>query len=210
MQLSDSGARLIAQFEGFRSCPYRDAVGVWTIGYGSTRGVGPRSKCITRAEALERMKREVDRVYGKAVNALGLPLNQNQHDALTSFVYNLGPGAIGPGTGIGKALRARQWKRAADEMLRWDKAGGRTLAGLTRRRRAERRRFLAAPPVDYSAMERSQFERLRKGGPAERRDARRWLEKHADHLRHLARQDGSWKLHDRGRRYQGIRRRLRT
>ena len=68
MRLSDRGAKLSADFEGFRSCPYRDAVGVWTIGFGSTSGVGPNTKCMSRADALKRMKREVDQTYGKAVN----------------------------------------------------------------------------------------------------------------------------------------------
>lgn len=141
-KLGDKGANLIKQFEGFRSCPYRDAVGVWTIGYGSTKGVGPKSKCISKARAERRMRREVDARYGAAVNKLPKQLNQNQFDALTSFVYNLGPGAISSATGIGKALRKKQWRKAGDEMLRWNKAGGRELAGLTRRRKAERQLFL--------------------------------------------------------------------
>ena len=150
MKLSDNGAKLIAEFEGFRSCPYRDAVGVWTIGYGSTRGVGPNTKCITRSQALDRMKREVDERYGKAVNDLKLPLNQNQFDALTSFVYNVGPGGVGSNTGVGRALRQRHWNQAANELLKWDKAGGRTLPGLTRRRKAERELFLRKPAFDWS------------------------------------------------------------
>lgn len=144
MKLSDKGAALIEGFEGFRSRPYRDAVGVWTIGYGSTKGVGPNTPPVSRGQARARLKREVDQVYGAAVNRLGVPLNQHQFDALCSFTYNLGPGAIGPSTGIGRALRARKWRRAADELLKWDKAGGRTLLGLTRRRRAERALFLRA------------------------------------------------------------------
>lgn len=142
MRLSDTGAKLIEEFEGFRSHPYRDAVGVWTIGYGSTKGVGPNTPPVTRAQAHARLKREVDETYGAAVNQLGLPLNQNRFDALTSFVYNVGPGALSPSTGIGRALRRRDWRAAADELLRWDKAGGRALPGLTRRRRAERALFL--------------------------------------------------------------------
>jgi GH24 family phage-related lysozyme (muramidase) len=143
VKLSARGANLIATFEGFRSCPYRDAVGVWTIGFGSTRGVGPNSRCMSRAEALERMMREVDATYGAAINRLGLPLNQNQFDALTSFVYNVGPGGVAASTTVGKRLRARDWDGAANALLAWDKAGGRTLLGLTRRRQAERALFLS-------------------------------------------------------------------
>jgi len=148
MKLGQRGADLIKGFEGFRANPYRDAVGVWTIGYGSTKGVGPSTRPVTQKQAEDRLRREVDATYGAAVNGIS-GLNQNQFDALTSFVYNVGPGGIGPSTGIGKALRAKQWNRAADELLKWDKAGGRTLAGLTRRRKAERKLFLT--PADSLA-----------------------------------------------------------
>lgn len=142
MKLSLDGAHLLESFEGFRAEPYRDAVGVPTVGFGSTKGVTMQSKPITRAQAERRMMREVDATYGAAVNALGLPLNQNQFDALTSFVYNVGPGGVASSTGIGRALRDHDWQRAADELLEWDKAGGKALAGLTRRRIAERALFL--------------------------------------------------------------------
>lgn len=153
MKLSTRGAKLIAEFEGFSAKPYLDPVGVWTIGYGSTKGVGPNTPPMTRAQALARMMREVDETYGRAVNQLDLPLNQNQFDALTSFVYNVGPGGVGPGTTIGKRLRARDWRGAADALLAWNKAGGRVLPGLTRRRQAERTLFLepiqAADPESW-------------------------------------------------------------
>jgi len=150
MKLSRNGARLIEEFEGFRSAPYRDAVGVWTIGFGSTTNVGPHTPPVTRAQAEARMMREVDAHYGAAINALSLPLNQNQFDALVSFVYNVGPGGVAPTTTVGKRLRAHDWHGAADALLAWDKAGGRPLAGLTRRRHAERALFLkpaAKPPA---------------------------------------------------------------
>jgi lysozyme len=142
MKLSHNGAKLIEAFEGFRANPYRDSVGVWTIGYGSTKNVGPHTPPVTRTEAEARMMREVDVTYGAAVNGLKLPLNQNQFDALVSFVYNVGPGGVSPTTTVGKRLRAHDWHGAADALLAWDKAGGRPLAGLTRRRHAERDLFL--------------------------------------------------------------------
>jgi lysozyme len=149
MKISEKGAQLIADFEGFRAHPYRDAVGVWTIGYGSTKGVGPNTNPVTRTQALKRMMDEVDATYGAAVDKLNtsarLSLNQNQFDALTSFVYNVGPGGIGPDTTVGKRLRAHDFDGAADALLMWNKAGGRVLAGLTRRRSAERALFLSKP-----------------------------------------------------------------
>ena len=214
MKLSDRGVRLVADFEGFRSCPYRDTQGLWAIGYGSTKGVGPNTKCISKADALARMKREVNSTYGKAINDLPVDLNQNQFDALVSFVYNLGPGAVDADTGIGAALRRKDFKRAADEMLEWNKAEGRPLAGLSRRREAERKLFLTKPrppPIRYSDEEREQIDKLKKGSAREKKAAREWLEDQAREIQRLARgeRDG-WQKRDRGRRYQGIRRRLRA
>jgi lysozyme len=143
---SRGGIALIKEFEGFPfgGRPYQDSVGVWTIGYGHTEGVGPRSRRLTEREAAKLLEQDLDRTYARDVAALPMAgdLNQHQFDALVSFVYNVGPGAIAPDTGIGRALRAKDWERAADELLRWDKAGGRVLAGLTRRRTAERALFL--------------------------------------------------------------------
>lgn len=148
-ELSPHGADLIAGFEGFRSRPYRDAAGVWTIGFGSTAGVGPDSPAVSRSQALQRMRREVDRTYGRAVNQLGVTMTQNQFDALTSFAYNVGVGALGPGTGVGRAVRARRWGDAAAALKQWDKAvvGGRLtrLPGLTRRRAVEAALLLEGP-----------------------------------------------------------------
>ena len=208
-RLSARGARLIAEFEGFRSCPYRDPVGVWTVGYGSTHGVGPGSRCLTRAQALARMRREVDQEYGAAVNALPVRLTQNRFDSLSSFTYNLGPGAIGSGTGIGRALRRKQWRRAADEMLEWNQAGGHVLAGLVRRRKAERKLFLTAPPVRYTSAERRALRRLKRGTAKQKREAREQLRRQARDIQKRARGErNGWRKHDRARRYQGIRRAL--
>lgn len=145
MRISEEGVTLVKEFEGFRSAPYRDAVGVWTIGYGETKGVGPDTHSITQKEASDLLRRRLDADYGSHVTNLGVELAQNQFDAITSFVYNVGPGGISRDTGIGRALRAKNWSVAADELLKWDKAGGRALAGLTRRRRAERALFLRQP-----------------------------------------------------------------
>lgn len=145
-RISARGVQLIADFEGFVPHPYRDAVGVWTIGYGHTKGVGPHSRLVTKTEAKRLLRAEINESYAPHVAALRLPLKQHMFDALVSFVYNLGPGAIGPDTGVGRELRAHHWNKAADHLLDWDKAGGHTLAGLTRRRQAERRMFLLDIP----------------------------------------------------------------
>lgn len=136
---------LIAGFEGFRSAPYQDAVGVWTIGYGSTSGVNRHTPPVTREQALARMRREIQERYEPPVLALPVSraLSQGQHDALVSAVYNLGPGVLGQERTLGRLLRQGNMKAAADALLLYDKAGGRTLPGLTRRRKAERALFLS-------------------------------------------------------------------
>jgi lysozyme len=146
--VSPAGLAMIAGFEGFRSRPYQDAVGVWTIGYGETRGIGPHTKPWTRDYALRQLRTRVNRDYLAPVLAtasiIHLELNQHQADALASLVYNVGPGILAPGHTMGNALRSHDHRRIADAFLPYDKAGSppRALAGLTRRRRAERALYL--------------------------------------------------------------------
>lgn len=147
-------AALIATFEGGQSSdgkfrPYRDAVGVWTIGYGHTEGVGPHSATMTKAQALALLRKDLDAVYGAAVRktlrAIGpLRLSQKQFDALVSIVYNVGPGILAADRSLGSALRwyaktrARAQRSGVARAIKlYDKAGGRALPGLTRRRKAE-------------------------------------------------------------------------
>jgi GH24 family phage-related lysozyme (muramidase) len=151
MKVSDAGVALIKEFEGFPhgGRPYRDMVGVWTIGYGHTEGVSAHSTCLNIQQASDLLRRDLARRYGPAVDALQLPLNQHQFDALVSFVFNCGVGAISAKMKIGRTLRARDWTAAAEALLAWNKAGGVPVAGLTRRRKAERAMFIGADdPLD--------------------------------------------------------------
>jgi GH24 family phage-related lysozyme (muramidase) len=140
--VSPAGVALIAQFEGCRLEAYRDAVGVPTIGFGHTENVrmGDRLPSMLAARAL--LLDDLNKKYAPPVLRLGLPLNQNQIDALVSVSYNLGPGILEPSHTLGAALRDHRWHDAADAILLYDKAGGQRLAGLTRRRQAERALFL--------------------------------------------------------------------
>jgi GH24 family phage-related lysozyme (muramidase) len=171
MNLGDRGLALIKEFEGFPfgGRPYRDMVGVWTIGYGHTKGVGPNTKPITIQQASDMLRKEVDASYAPTVAGLGVGLQQNQFDAIVSFVYNCGTGAISTKTGVGRALRAKQWNTAADCLLQWNKAGGKPVPGLTRRRNAERALFLDTDDPDplegYTDNEREwirEYDRLRR------------------------------------------------
>jgi lysozyme len=159
MKVGPAGVTLIKEFEGFPygGRPYKDMVGVWTIGYGHTEGVHANSRRLTQAQAAELLRQDLDRHYAPPVASIGASLAQHQFDALVSFVYNCGPGAIGPTMTVGRALRCGDWHGAADGLLLWDRAAGRPVAGLTRRRRAERALFLAADDKleGYSVNERA-------------------------------------------------------
>ncbi|MEL6261951.1 MAG: lysozyme [Cyanobacteria bacterium J06626_6] len=135
-----NGLLLIKSFEGLRLNAYRDAVGIWTIGYGTTRAVRP-GMMISEAEAVKFLQQDLAR-FEKSINeAVRVPINDNQFSALSSFTYNVGPGAFRSSTLL-KLLNQGDIRGAADQFPRWNKAGGRPLAGLTRRRNAERLLFL--------------------------------------------------------------------
>jgi lysozyme len=171
MKTSPAGVALIKEFEGFPygGRPYKDMVGVWTIGYGHTAGVSASSRPLTEGQASELLRQDLDKKYAPSVGAIGVSLRQCQFDALVSFVYNCGPGAVSDQTKIGRALRAKQWPGAADHLLEWNKAGGRPVEGLTRRRQAERSLFLEKddPLEGYTDSEKGwirEYDKLRRAG----------------------------------------------
>ncbi len=138
MKTSQKGIDLIKSFEGCKLTAYQDSVKVWTIGYGHTSGVKPGMK-ITQAQAEDFLKKDLAK-FEKAVNAIKQDFNQNQFDALVSFAYNCGTG------NLNKLCTGRTKLEIGSKMLLYDKAGGKTLAGLTRRRRAENK--LYNTPID--------------------------------------------------------------
>jgi lysozyme len=169
MKTSPAGVALIKEFEGFPFAgrPYKDMVGVWTIGYGHTEGVSASSKQLTERQASQLLRQDLDKKYAPSVSAVGASLRQCQFDALVSFVYNCGPGAVSDQTKIGRALRERRWAEAGDHLLEWNKAGGRPVEGLTRRRKAERALFLENDdPLDgYTDSEKAwirEYDKLRR------------------------------------------------
>ncbi|WP_228015419.1 lysozyme [Leptolyngbya ectocarpi] len=139
-QTNSSGVNLIKSFEGLRLKAYQDAVGVWTIGYGTTRGVKPGQE-ISQAQAEALLKTDLARFERDVSQAVRVPINDNQFAAIVSFTYNVGSGAMRSSTLLRK-LNRRDIYGAANEFPRWNRAGGRILAGLTRRRNAERALFL--------------------------------------------------------------------
>jgi lysozyme len=142
---SRHGVEFIAQHEGFRSHPYNDGTGVWTIGYGETNGIGPNTPPWTQEQAFEDLQKRVYHTYfppiKQACEAAGLSLNQHQVDALTSLVYNVGPGILGPTHTMGQEIRAKNIRGMADAFLLYDMAGGKPI--LKPRREQERALFLS-------------------------------------------------------------------
>ena len=151
MKTSEKGIALIKSFEGCRLTAYLCPAGVWTIGYGHTAGV-TQGQTITQAQADAFLKADLGK-YENYVTSTKLKLNQNQFDALVSFTYNCGAG------NLKKLIANRTLPEIADAMLLYNKGGGKVLAGLVRRREAERKLFLdevktedkykMIKPVDY-------------------------------------------------------------
>lgn len=133
-------SELVKGFEGFCGKAYLDVVGVPTIGYGHTENVRP-DDTITQSEAEALLEKDLARFEDGVKKAVKVPLNENQLAALTSFAYNVGLGAFGTSTLL-KHLNEGHYDLAADQLLRWTKAGGKELKGLVRRRAAERAVFL--------------------------------------------------------------------
>ena len=139
MNISNKGIELIKQFEGCRLNAYQDSVGVWTIGYGHTEGV---------TEGMEISEHQAEIMLGsdlvKYANYINeyvtVSLNPNQFDALTSWVYNLGPGNLKSSTML-KVLNEGNYDDVPFQIKRWNKAGGKVLKGLVRRREAEAELF---------------------------------------------------------------------
>lgn len=157
MQLSKKGSDFIKSYERFMSNPYRDAVGVWTIGFGNTyyedrRKVSGSDKPISEVRASELKQNIINMDFAPAVNLLFADeiargqINQNQFDALLSLAYNIGVGAISKSSVL-RYIKAGNMTAAADSFLLWDKGtvNGKKqrLAGLTRRRKDERKMFLS-------------------------------------------------------------------
>ena len=143
MRTSQRGLSLIKSFEGLRLQAYQDSVGVWTIGYGATRGVKP-GMTITREQAERMLLNDVQR-FEPGLHCCPRPplLPASPVMALTPATYNLGAANLESST-LRRLLNAGNYAAAAEQFSRWNKAGGQVLAGLIRRRSAERDLFLGA------------------------------------------------------------------
>ena len=149
MKTSIKGISLIAEFEGFSSKPYLCPAKVATIGFGSTRwadgrAVSMQDEPITKDEAKELLAATLVS-FEQAVNkAVTIDLKQHQFDALVCLCYNIGGGNFRASTLVKLLNNGQSELEVAAQFLRWNKAGGKPLAGLSRRREAERDLFLLA------------------------------------------------------------------
>jgi lysozyme len=146
--MTPEGLALVKEFEGLRLDAYKDPVGIWTIGYGTTAaagvGIAPKAGMrITEAEAGRYLEKALTKFWAMIEPGITRKPNEYQADAMLSLAYNIGPGAFK------KSTLLRKWNAgdidgAAEQFLVWNKAGGKVLTGLKRRREAERALFLKA------------------------------------------------------------------
>jgi lysozyme len=141
MHISEEGLDLIRRFEGLRLDAYRCPAGVWTIGYGHTGPDVAEGDRINEACAEALLLTDVLRLEDGVARSAGV-CAQGQFDALVSFAFNLGLGALRSSTLL-KLHKIGQHKLAAAEFARWIHAGGRKLPGLVKRRAAEAERYVA-------------------------------------------------------------------
>lgn len=141
MRTSTAGIHLIKHFESFRSVRYLCAGGKWTIGWGHTKGVTEHTPAITVPQGDDLLVEDLAQFEEDVESWVKVDLLQCQFDALVSFIFNLGANAFSKSTLL-KKLNAGDTMGAADEFLRWNKAKDKVLAGLVKRREAERALFL--------------------------------------------------------------------
>lgn len=140
MTHSQTCVDLVASFEGCSFVAYQDGNDIWTIGYGHTGGVMKGDTC-TREQALAWLSQDLQTADHALSMLVKVPTNQNQWDALTSFVFNIGQGNFASST-CRRDINAENMAGAADAMLMWNRIAGHTSPGLVRRRIAERNLFL--------------------------------------------------------------------
>lgn len=142
MQINDAGLALLKEFEGCKLKAYKDSVGVWTIGYGHTGDEVCDGMEIDQDAADELLRQDLEDKEDGVERLVKVEVSDNQFSALVCFAYNVGLGNLRSSLLL-RCLNMHNPKDAGEQFLRWNKAGGRVLDGLTRRREAERALFLS-------------------------------------------------------------------
>ena len=138
---------MIKHFESCKLTAYQDSVGVWTIGWGHTAGV-KKGDNWTQDEANDILLNDLEKFEGYVNQYVKVPLTQNQFDALVSWTFNVGPGNLKSSTMLTK-LNEKSYDEVPSQMKRWNKAGGKVLPGLERRRNAEAAMFSGKDWKEY-------------------------------------------------------------
>jgi len=146
MNINKATIDLVKDFEGCKLTAYRDPIGVWTIGYGTTARAGlgiipTAGMTITQAEADQLLADGLNKFADQIRPMINAGLNDNQFGASVSLAYNIGVHAYSTSSAL-KHINAGDYDKAANAILLWNKAGGKVLKGLVRRREAERKLFL--------------------------------------------------------------------
>jgi lysozyme len=145
--INNAGLKLIQSFEGLKLEPYLDSAKIPTIGWGTImyengQAVTMHDPAITADRANELLMWEVMQKCKSVAGMVTVSINDNEFDALCCFAYNVGVGGL-HGSTLLKMLNANADRTTVgDQFLRWNKAGGVEVGGLTRRRQAERALFL--------------------------------------------------------------------
>lgn len=143
--ISDNGITLIEKYEGLKLKAYKCPAGIWTIGIGSTIFKGKSVKqgdTCTKQEAYDEFRIHLKKYVYPTIYKVKVALNQQQFDALSSFIYNIGETSFNNSTLL-KLLNTGNYTGAAEQFCKWNKAGGKVLAGLTTRRESEKQLFLS-------------------------------------------------------------------
>ena len=138
---NEAGWRIVRSFEGFRAHPYVCPAGVWTIGYGATRGtdgnaINRTTSPIDQSTADALLDRDIVSSEAAVARLLPVPMTDNQFSALVSFTFNLGAGALQRST-LRQVILRGDHGAVPRELAKWVRGGGRVLPGLVRRRSAE-------------------------------------------------------------------------
>lgn len=142
-------APMVQKYEGRRNVPYKDIVGIWTVCDGDTKNVTPGQRQ-TNAECDARLEQQLIAHAKPVMDCVPVLANHpNQLAASVSLAYNIGPSGFCRST-VAKRFNQRQWAAACDAFLAWNKAGGRAVDGLTRRRQGERAVCLRELPANGS------------------------------------------------------------
>lgn len=137
MKLSNEGIKFIQELEGLRLKAYKDSAGIWTIGYGHIKDVYQGMTC-TKEQADQWFREDEEDHSWPVGKYITTDLTQNQYDALVSFTFNCGAGAM---QRLSSDINTRNFSRAMARLLTWRKAGGKVVAGLVRRRQLEKDLF---------------------------------------------------------------------